>query len=49
MRDMSSEGSEAKMLESGTAMLMVGNRVAVLFGSQVRMYVSFHQKEQQTV
>jgi hypothetical protein len=32
MRDISSEGSETKMLESGTAMLMVSDRVAILSG-----------------
>ena len=49
MRDISSEGSEAKMLESGTAMLMVSDRVAILPGSQIQIGASPYDKEQQTV
>ena len=49
MRDISSEGSKAKMLESGTAMLMVSDRVAILPGSQIQIGASPYDKEQQTV
>jgi hypothetical protein len=49
MRDISSEGSEAKMLESGAAMLMVVDRVAIFSGSQIQIDASSYNKEQQPV
>ena len=49
MRDISSEGSKAKMLESAAAMLMVNDRVAIVSGSQIQTDASSYTKEQQTV
>jgi hypothetical protein len=49
MRDISSEGSNAKMLESAAAMLMVNDRVAIVSGSQIQIDASSYTKEQQTV
>jgi hypothetical protein len=49
MRDISSEGSEAKMLESGAATLMVIDRAAILSGSQIQIDASSYNKKQQTV
>ena len=49
MRDMSSEGSEAKMFEPDAAMLVVNDRVAISSGSLIQIDASSYNKEQQIV